>query len=450
MRKKYTKNHYVFLKNFVHKAVLNFIIFFVSTATINIAFSEEMLDRTIVIVEDEIITEREFLEHYNVTMQSMKVPKENLPPEEILQKQILERLVIDRLQLIEAKKRGIRIDDFALNHSMRNIADGNKLDLDGFREMLFNKGIIYAQFREKIRNEMAIEQLKNRAIVSNINITTQEVDDFIKHKSELLTQDEKYHLFHILISLNEAAKPHEIQKAGEEAKGIMKKIKEGTDFSKLAVTYSDGQTALEGGDIGWRSLREMPSIFVNAVQNMKIGEVSSIIKNPSGFHIIKLAEIQGGLSSIVKQTHVRHILMLPNALIDDNEATTRLETIKQRIENGESFSDLAKATSDDKGSAAEGGDLGWRSPGQLIPVFENEMNRLEIGKISAPFRSQYGLHIVQVLDRRERDNTEESLRLRAENYLKAQKAQQEVESWLRRLRNESYVEYLFLQDNPSG
>jgi peptidyl-prolyl cis-trans isomerase SurA len=434
----------------VHKTVLSFIIFFVSTATINIAFSEEMLDRTIVIIEDEIITEREFLEHYNVTIQAMKVPKENLPPEEILQKQILERLVVDRLQLIEAKKRGIRIDDFALNHSMRNIAAGNKLDLDGFREMLFNKGIIYAQFREKIRNEMAIDQLKNRAIVSNIIITTQEVDDFIKHKSELLTQDEKYHLLHILISLNEAAKPHEIQKAGEEAKGIMKKIKEGIDFSKLAVTHSDGQTALEGGDIGWRSLREMPAIFVNAVQNMKIGEVSPIIKDPSGFHIIQLTEIQGGASSIVKQTHVRHILMQPNALIDDDEVTTRLETIKQRIESGESFPDLAKATSDDKGSAAEGGDLGWRSPGQLIPTFENEMNRLEIGEISVPFRSQYGFHIVQVLGRRERDNTEESLRLRAEKYLKAQKAQQEVESWLRRLRNESYVEYLFLQDNPSG
>ncbi|MEG3592114.1 MAG: peptidylprolyl isomerase [Pseudomonadota bacterium] len=449
MRKKYTKNHSVFLKNFVRKTIFSSIIFFISTAT-SIAFSEEMLDRTIVIIEDEIITEREFLEHYNVTMQSMTIPKENLPPEEILQKQILERLVVDRLQLIEAKKRGIRIDDFALNNSMRNIAAGNRLDLDGFREMLFNKGIIYAQFREKIRNEMAIEQLKNRAIISNINITAQEIDDFIKHKSELLTQEEKYHLLHILIALNEAAKPHEIQKASEEAKGIMKKIKEGVDFSELAVTHSDGQTALEGGDIGWRSLREMPSIFVNPVQNMAVGEVSPIIKNPSGFHIIKLAEIQGGLNSIVKQTHARHILIQPNALIDDNEAMTRLETIKQRIEGGEKFSDLAKATSDDKGSAAEGGDLGWRSPGQLIPIFENEMNRLEFGEISAPFRSQYGFHIVQVLDRRERDNTEESLRLRAENYLKSQKAQQEIESWLRRLRNESYVEYLFLQDNPSG
>jgi peptidyl-prolyl cis-trans isomerase SurA len=278
-------------------------------------------------------------------------------------------------------------------------------------------------------------------VADQVSVTPQEVDDFLASQKNLGNLNEEYHLSHILITVPEAASPKQVQAARTKAEQVLAKLHTGADFREMAVSYSDGQQALEGGDLGWRKAGQLPTLFSDIVTRMHEGEISDLIRSPSGFHILKLTGRRGEKKHIVRQTHARHILIRTNEVTSDYDARTRLERLRQRLLAGEDFAALAKANSDDRGSASRGGDLGWTNPGDFVPAFAKVMNELAPGAISEPFKSQFGWHIVQVLGRRDYDNTEQYQRARAREALRARKIDERLQQWVRRIRDEAYVEY---------
>ncbi|MGI9303074.1 MAG: peptidylprolyl isomerase [Gammaproteobacteria bacterium] len=396
-----------------------------------------LLDRIVVVVEDDVITQSEFDERLQITRQRLS----STPPVDVLRRQVLERLVMEKLQLQEAERFGMSVDDITLNDATRDIARRNNMNLEEFRRNLLAEGIDYIEFREQIRNELVIDRLRQRQLQGRVRVSDQEIDEFIASQSGALNSQAEYRLGHILIALPEAASPEQIQAARERAQAVRQKLLDGEDFTEVAVSSSNGQRALEGGDLGWRSAPQLPSIFARAVTGMKTGDTSDLIRSPSGFHIVRLLEQRGLQRTMIEQTRARHILITPNELLTMEQAREKLAALRDRIEGGDDFAELSKANSDDKGSAANGGDLGWISPGEMVPEFEDVMKTLSKDEMSEPFRSSFGWHIVQVLDRREHDSTEESQRVRARDFIRERKAEEELELWLRRLRDESYVEY---------
>ena len=345
---------------------------------------------------------------------------------------------------------GIRIDDLTLDREMANLAKNNGMSLLDFREKIIREGLDYAKFREEVRKELTIKLLRKRQVDSQIQVTDREVDDLIASQSEALNKNVEFLVRHILVSIPEDATPENIKAARTRAEGILEKARSGENFAELAISDSDGQQALNGGDLGWRTLGELPSVFVRSVTLMDPGQISDLIRSPSGFHIIKLEDKRGGQKAMIEQTLARHILIKTNALVSDEEAQARLESLKRRIEGGDDFATLARAYSEDKGSAIDGGKLGWATPGSFVPAFEEAMNKLEIGQISEPFKSEYGWHIVQVLDRRKQDDTLKLLRNRARQLIAERKQEEELRLWLRRIRDEAYVEYLDPRYKPTG
>jgi peptidyl-prolyl cis-trans isomerase SurA len=282
--------------------------------------------------------------------------------------------------------------------------------------------------------------LRQRYVNNRINITDTEVDQFLAQQKVQGNSDSEYHLGHILIDLPEAPSAKDIDAAKQRGERILQLLAQGQPFAQVAMSNSDGQLALSGGDLGWRKLGELPSLFAKTVAGMKPGQTSGLIRSPSGLHILRLIEKRGGDRHVVSQTHARHILIKTNELVDDTTARKRLQDLKDRLQNGEDFATLARAHSDDKASAAKGGDLGWVSPGQMVPSFESAMDSLQPGQISEPFQSRFGWHIVQVLERRKHDDTEKFYRNQARKQLFQRKAAEEEELWLRRLRDEAYIE----------
>lgn len=400
-----------------------------------------LLDRIVAVVENDVITQSELNQRIHVIERQYAGSATELPPPIQLERQVLERMVIESLQLQMAKARGIRVDDLTLNQTMQDLAARNHMSLPQFHDRLAAEGIDYASFREQVRNELIMSALRNRVVGSQVQVTDEEIDDLLAQQASSANSGVQYHLRHILIALPEGASPEQIQAALKRAKEVRKRALAGANFAKLAVNESDDQNALEGGDFGWRTAAEMPTLFARDVATMQDGDISGIIRSPSGFHIIQMVGRRGGPRAMVEQTHARHILIQPNELVSEEEARQRLETIRSRIDAGAHFGALAKANSDDKASAVDGGDLGWVSPGEMMPDFEQVMNSLEAGQISEPFRTQFGWHIVQVLDRRQHDSTQELQRDRAAETIRQRKFEEDTELWLRRLRDESYVEY---------
>ena len=398
-------------------------------------------DRIVAIVNDDVITQLELEFELNAVKQQLRQQKTMIPSDDVLKKQVLDRLVLMRIQLQLAEKRLLRIDDESLNKAIENIARQNGLDLNQFRRALESSGLSYTDYRDRIRKEMIISRLQQRQVQRRINVTDQEISDFLANRDLQDASNEEYRIQHMLFVVPEAANAERIQQAKLKAQDILKRLKEGGDFAQLAIAYSDGQQALNGGEIGWRKLPEIPSLFTDVVKNMEPGEVSDIIRSPSGFHIIKLAEKRSKDSQhIVSQTKARHILIKPTDLLSSEEARQRLVQLKQRIEAGESFEQIATANSDDKGSAADGGNLGWVNPGSMVDEFEEAMNKLEPGEISDPVHTRFGWHLIRVEDRRRHDNTEDFLRNQAREYILQQKLGPALQTWLRQIRDESFVE----------
>ena len=398
-------------------------------------------DRIIAIVNDDVIVATELDERVEQVRAQLEVSGTPSPPYQVLEKQVLERVIMDRLQLQVADSSGIRISEEQLNAAVSDMAATNGLTLRQFRDVLRRDGYDFAQFREQIRDQIRISQVRQRNIGDRIIVSDREIDNFLTMRTKLGATDLEYHLAHILLATPEGASAADIKAARDAALSVLSRLDEGADFGEMAVTYSHGQQALNGGDLGWKSASQLPTIFSTVVPAMTRGEVSAPIQSASGYHLIKLVEVRGNQRHIVTQTRARHILIRPNELISDEDAEVRLRQLLTRLEGGEDFEELARSHSDDRASAIRGGDLGWTNPGDLIPKFEEVAAKLTAGEVSAPFRTQFGWHIVQVQERREHDNTEEIVRHEAREQIRERKLEEEGQAWLRQLRDAAYVEY---------
>ena len=405
------------------------------------ALADVELDRIVAVVENDIIMQSELETRLRTVVGQMQEKGMQLPPSNVLETQILERMILMKIQLQKAEETGIRVDDETLNRTISNIAAGNNVSLSQFKEILEKDGFSYEQFRENIREEIIISRLRQRQVDNRISITSKEIDNALANLEFQGKTETEYLLQHILISLPEAPTPDEEEQALLVATKVLEDLKTGVDFTTMASTVSDGQRALEGGDLGWRKQNEIPTIFSAQVATMEKGDISDLIKSSSGFHIVKLADVRSSEKHIIIQTNARHILIKVDELTTPDDAWVKLEQLRIRIEGGDDFAKLAKANSDDKLSAAQGGDLGWSSPGRLVPQFEKVMDELEIGDISQPFETQFGWHILQVLERREFDDTENARREKASETIRRRKSEEAHQNWLRHLRDEAYVEY---------
>lgn len=401
----------------------------------------KLLDRIVAVVENDVIMESELRQRLSVLVKQFEGNPESLPPQDVLIDQILQRLIIERLQIQLAEERGIQIDELSLDQAMRNLAKRNRMTLEQFREVLVKQGLDYTAYRNQVRNEMMVEQLRRRTIESGIQISESEVEELVtKADKNLLKKEYEYHVAHILIAVPETPKPGQIEKAQHRASLVFDRAKSGNNFSKLAIAASDAQDALQGGDLGWRNTAQLPEIFLQQINDMQVGDVSRIGQSAAGYHIFKVLDRREIENTMVNQVLARHILIRTNALLTDEAAERKLKDLKRRIENGDDFEALAKANSDDTGSAINGGNMDWAVSSNFVPKFKEVVDSLEPNTISEPFQSRFGWHIVEVLDTREHDNSQEAMRSVAREQIRQRKIEEETELWLRQLRDESYIE----------
>lgn len=403
------------------------------------------LDRIIAIVDQGVITEQE-LENRIVSLTSqLKKQGAELPPENIFRKQVLERLISDTLQLQYAAQTGLKVDDAQLDKTIQRIAEQNQMSVKDFNAALAADGVSPAKFRADIRNEITIARLRDREVESRVNVTESEIDNYLTTQASSNENRDEYEISHILIRTPEEGSPEDIQKARAKVEEVIKALQDGSSFAKVSASYSDAPNALEGGGLGWKNATQIPALFLDALKTMQPGDVSTPLRSPNGFHILKLNNKRGGNSPlVVEQTHTRHILMKITEVVSEKDSKQKMDAIRERLINGESFEMLARQYSED-GTASNGGDLGWVNPGDTVPQFEKAMNELEIGQISEPVRSPFGWHIIQVLERRKQDMSKEAARLKARQEIRARKADEAYQDWVRELRDRAYVE-LRLED----
>lgn len=400
------------------------------------------LDRIVAVVENSVIMESELDADIRETADQMQQQGIDPPPSDILAKQVLERIILTKIQIQLAEQTGIRVDDETLNRTINNIAKDNKAsNLDEFINMLKKDNINYEQFREDIRNKITILRLRQRQIDNQISITNKEIENALMNKESQGNTETEYLIEHILVPFPENMTAEQEEEVRLIAENALEDLRVGQSFRDIASNSSDEYEIIKASNLGWRKKTEVPTLFENYIGTIDKGELSELIKSPSGFHIIKLADVHSGERYLIMQTKARHILIRLNEITIVNDAKIKLEQLKKRIENGDDFEKLAKTHSDDIISAAEGGDLGWSSPGKLVPEFENVMNKLKINEISEPFETQFGWHLIQVLERREQDDTENAIRRRVFNDIRQKKSEELYQNWLRHIRDQAYVEY---------
>lgn len=408
--------------------------------------SGEALDAIVAVVNDDVVVQSELNREISLVIPQLQQQGTAQPPRAQLEKQVLDRLILKRLQGQRASELGIAVDEAALSEALANIAKRNNLSLEELQGTLESGGIRFADFREDTRAQILASRLQSQEVVNKIRVTEPEIDRFLAKESSRLIEREQVRLQHILIALPDNPTPEQIATAESKANRLVAQLRAGADFGELAVRESDGRNALEGGDLGWFEMGAVPVLVADLAFSMAEGEVSSPLRNPSGFHLIKLREIKGATPKNVTQTQARHILIRTNELISDEDAQRRLSQLRQRILDGEDFATLARAHSDDTGSALKGGDLGWVNPGDTVPEFEETMTALAIGATSDPFKSAFGWHLMQVLERRSQDTGGDLLRVKAREALQRRKAEEATEEWLRQLRDEAYVEIRLERD----
>ena len=405
------------------------------------------MDRIIAIVDKDVITEQELANKVRTVSNQLEKQGKQLPSEQVLRKQILERLIVDSLQLQLAQQRGINVNDSQLDKTIERIAEQNKMGLEEFKAALENDDINFYQFREDMRDEITIARLKDTEIDKRIDVSDGEIDNYLTtQENSKDNQQVEYELSHILVRTPEESTPEDLEKARIKIEEIMKALASGESFEQVSASYSDAPNALEGGNMGWRNSGQIPPAFLNLLQSMQIGEVSKPIRSPNGFHVVKITNKRNTDSTlIVEQTKVRHILIKLNEVVSEQEAKQKMDSLKERLDNGDQFEDLARQYSED-GSANSGGDLGWVNPGDTVPQFEEAMNALAPGEISEPIRSPFGWHIIQVLERRKQDMTEQAARIKARREIHARKAEEAYDDWIHEMRDRAFVE-LRLEDN---
>jgi len=407
-----------------------------------VAKTSEAVDRIAVVVNDDIITSRELDSYLDKIKQQLKKQGTPLPAEKELEKQVLERMIIDMLQLQYAKESGVRIDDAQLDKALARIAQQNNFaTVAEFRAKLAKEGVDFKKFREEIRNEITFTRLREREVDSKLVVSDNEIENYLAMRSKQAGKSEELELAHILVQVPEQASAEKIQASKQRADQAWAQLNGGAPFAQVAAGFSDAQDALQGGNLGWRTADRLPTIFQEALQNMKPGETSAVLRSPNAFHIIKLLNKRSTDTPVViTQTHARHILIKTSELTSESEARSRLAEIKRRIEGGADFAAQAKLYSED-GSAAQGGDLGWVSPGVFVPEFERAMNALKVGQISDLVQTEFGWHLIQVIERRNADVSVEQKKQQASAAIRSFKSDEAYQEWLRQLRDRAFVEY---------
>ena len=400
-----------------------------------------LLDRIVAVVNEDVITRRDLDERIKVVTGQLRQQGTPPPPPDVLEKQVLERMIYTLVQLQFAKETGLRIDDGQLDKALVRIAEDNKISLAQMRATLEKDGVLFAKFREDIRDEIALARLREREVDNKITVADSEIDNLLNSLQLQDGKTEEFDISHILIRVPEQVSPEQLRDRRARAEQALKQISSGTDFRQVAASFSEAPDAVQGGAMGWRELARMPAIFAETVRGMKPGEVSSVLRSPNGLHIVRLNDRRGqDAPVIVSQTHPRHILIKTSEVVSENEARERLVKLKERLDNGVDFAELARLQSED-GSASRGGDLGWLSPGDTVPEFEKAMDALKTGEFSGPVRSPFGWHLIQVLERRNQDMSKQQQRLQARLSLRAQKSDESYQEWLRQLRDKAFVEY---------
>jgi peptidyl-prolyl cis-trans isomerase SurA len=405
------------------------------------AAAVEEAQRIVAVVNDEVITLFDVRSRLAAVERQLTQQNTPLPARDVLEKQVLERMITDKVQLQFARDSGTRVDDTQLDRALARIADSNKLSLSEFRAALERDGIAWDKFREEVRGEMTIARLREREVDNRIVVSEGEIDNYLA-SPERSAASEEFMVSHILLRVPEQASPENVSRVRARAEEALAQLKNGADFGQVAASYSDAPDGLTGGSLGWRTADRLPSLFAETVVKMQPGELSGILRSPAGFHILRLAQRRGGAvtGQRMEQTHVRHILIKTSEIVSEDEAKRRLVVLKERLDHGADFAELARLHSNDL-SAAKGGDLGWVYPGDTVPEFERAMGALKPGEISEPVRTPFGWHLIQVLERRVQDVSQDRQRLLARQALRERKADEAYQDWLRQLRDRAYVEY---------
>ncbi|WP_323814264.1 peptidylprolyl isomerase [Cellvibrio sp. NN19] len=398
------------------------------------------LDRVVAIVDQDVVLESELNDRKASILERLQGQYQQLPPEDVLNKQILEQLILERIELAMAERYDINVDEAEIDQAIGRVLQKNQITMAQLEADLARQGLTIDGLRKQMRNELTISHLQQGVVNSRIKVTDQDINNFLASSDGKFATSPDFHIGHILIAVSSSADADTIAAAEAKANDVYQKLQSGSDFSQMAISYSNDQAALQGGDIGWRKLAQLPELFGNKMIDLAVGQVSKPFRSGAGFHILKNIEQRGGGEQLVEQTHARHILIKTSEIMDDAQARQKLLDLKARIEKGEDFGKLARENSEDTGSMLSGGDLGWATPGMFVPEFEEAMGNTPINGITRPFKSQFGWHILQVLERRKEDMSDRMKRNQAANVLRSRRFEEEFQLWLTQIREEAYVE----------
>ncbi len=401
----------------------------------------EFIDGIAAVVNDGVVLKSQLRSEVAVILVRARNENLQLPPADVLEEQVLERLIVTEVQLQRAALIGLQISDQMLNESIGRIAAANDIKFEDMPALVAADGVSYPEFRNGLREELTLDQLRRIDVGQRIAVTPRELQQCIADLEGNVAVNSEYNLSHILIEVSDSANAQEIAETEARARQVYAELQDGADFGETAVRYSDHQSSLEGGTLGWIVGSQIPTIYADVVITLEPGGVSEPFRSTSSFHIVKVNEIRSANQhSEIDQVNVRHILITPNQIIDDETAQQRLDEALEKVRNGEDFGELAKLISDDPGSANSGGEMGWTDPGTFVPEFDEVVNATEVGSISEPFRSRFGWHIVEVLERRVYDNTEDLKQLNCDQRIRNSKMDEETQAWIRRLRDEAYID----------
>lgn len=415
------------------------ILFLILASAVALGIQAADIDKVLVVVNDDVITESEFQQTLVRIKSDLRARGGDLPPENEIRQRVLDRMILQEIQLQLAERAGIQVSEAELDDTMQGIADRNQLTLDQLRAAMEQEGMDYELLRENIRSQMITQRLAERQVARDVVVTDEEVEAFLSQpRAERSGERTRYNISHILFTVSESDSEERIQQVRDQALEVHRRIINGMEFEQAAMTYSQADDAMDGGRVGWRAPSQLPELFLDALNSTAKGEVTEVLRSPNGFHILKLNDAEGSAPEQVTQHKVRHILLRTDEFTSPQEAAQRLEQIRERIVNGEDFSELALAHSDDTVSSVEGGELGWLSPGDVVRPFEQAVEGLEVGEVSQPVRTPYGVHIIQLMDTRTATPSDMDRSI-ARRQLRAIKTEEKMQEWQDRLRDQAYV-----------
>jgi peptidyl-prolyl cis-trans isomerase SurA len=401
----------------------------------------DLLDRVVAVVNDGVVLQSELDDQLAAIKERLRGQGQQMPPDAVLRQQLIDRLIVQEVEMQHADRAGLKVSDETLNNAMTEVAQRNGITLQQLPQALNAQGIDYAGYRDSMRRELTLRLVQQRDVVQRISVTAREIDQYLERQAHHPSASGEYNVSHILIAVPQEATTAQLEAAQKKADDVYQRAKGGEDFAKLAIANSNSQTALDGGELGWRKGTELPTVLADSVLALKPGEVGAPVRAATGFHIVRLNEVRNAQKlDVVEQIHARHILMRTNELQDDATVKQKLDNIRKRIVGGEEFAAVAQVSSQDVGSAADGGDLDWATADSYAPEFAKVVNGLKVDEISEPFHTQFGWHIVQLLGRRKYDDTKDLQRKEAADQIRASKVDEETELWLRRLRDDAYVD----------